>query len=80
MAARAPGRSQAQVIALGKSLNMAVVAEGVENEAQAQFLHARGCDDLQGYHVSRPLAAPAMAAWLEAHVSHRSRKSSAKLA
>jgi diguanylate cyclase (GGDEF)-like protein/PAS domain S-box-containing protein len=44
------------IIALGHSLNMKVVAEGVENQAQHEFLRERGCDVAQGYWYSRPLA------------------------
>ncbi|MDT8989640.1 EAL domain-containing protein [Curvibacter sp. APW13] len=54
------------VIALGHSLGLEVVAEGVENLATAQVLTALNCDELQGYHFSRPLASDAFAAWAEA--------------
>lgn len=43
------------IIALGKSLNLTVVAEGVETEAQLQFLKNEHCDELQGYLFSRPV-------------------------
>jgi len=45
------------VIQLGKSLNLSVVAEGVENEEQAAFLLRHGCRQAQGYLYSRPVAA-----------------------
>ena len=45
------------VIQLGKSLNLSVVAEGVENEEQAAFLLRHGCRQAQGYLYSRPIAA-----------------------
>lgn len=52
------------VIVLGHKLNMSVVAEGVETEfAQAQ-LKALGCDVLQGYFVSAPLAEHNIERWL----------------
>ena len=43
------------IVSLGQSLGMRVVAEGVETEAQAKFLKERGCDEIQGYLVSKPL-------------------------
>lgn len=43
------------VIALGKSLQLKIVAEGVETEEQEQFLTREGCDIGQGYYYSRPL-------------------------
>ncbi len=45
------------VIALAHNLNMSVVAEGVENREQLEFLRQRGCDCVQGFFFSRPLAA-----------------------
>ncbi|EIC30685.1 PAS domain S-box/diguanylate cyclase (GGDEF) domain-containing protein [Methylomicrobium album BG8] len=45
------------IIALGHSLNMTVVAEGVENESQLAVLKAHGCDEFQGYYFSPPLSA-----------------------
>ncbi|MEM7190872.1 MAG: EAL domain-containing protein [Pseudomonadota bacterium] len=45
------------IIEIGKSLDVRVVAEGVENEAQARLLSAMGCDMLQGFLFSRPLDA-----------------------
>jgi len=44
-------------IVMGRSLNLAVLAEGVETEAQASFLRGRRCDAIQGYLFSRPLPA-----------------------
>jgi diguanylate cyclase (GGDEF)-like protein/PAS domain S-box-containing protein len=43
------------VITMGRSLGLSVIAEGVENEAQREFLESRGCDAYQGYLFSRPL-------------------------
>ncbi|MBF0126018.1 MAG: EAL domain-containing protein [Magnetococcales bacterium] len=44
------------ILALGKSLRLTVVAEGVETAAQLEFLRREGCDEFQGYFFSRPLS------------------------
>ncbi|MDB5839751.1 MAG: hypothetical protein JWQ23_1703 [Herminiimonas sp.] len=43
------------IIAMGKSLKIIVVAEGVEEPEQLEFLRSRGCDEIQGFFFSRPL-------------------------
>jgi diguanylate cyclase (GGDEF)-like protein len=43
------------IIQLGKSLNLSVIAEGVETEEQAAFLLRHGCNRAQGYFYSRPV-------------------------
>lgn len=43
------------VIQLGRSLGMAVTAEGVETEHQLTYLRAECCDEAQGFHLGRPL-------------------------
>lgn len=45
------------IIAMGKSLKIQVVAEGVETAEQLAFLQGRGCDQVQGYYFSRPVPA-----------------------
>ncbi|MFW6357955.1 MAG: putative bifunctional diguanylate cyclase/phosphodiesterase, partial [Chroococcales cyanobacterium] len=45
------------VVALGHGLDLKVVAEGVETEEQYQFLKSLKCNVVQGYYLSRPLAA-----------------------
>ncbi|HEX6112627.1 MAG TPA: EAL domain-containing protein [Geminicoccaceae bacterium] len=45
------------VVSLGRSLGMRTCAEGVETAEQLAFLKAEGCDEVQGYYLSRPLPA-----------------------
>jgi len=45
------------IIALVQSMKLEMIAEGVENTAQRDFLHARGCNVMQGFLFSRPLPA-----------------------
>jgi EAL domain-containing protein (putative c-di-GMP-specific phosphodiesterase class I) len=42
---------------MAHALRLKVVAEGVETDAQRQFLTANGCDQMQGYYFSRPVPA-----------------------
>lgn len=55
------------IIALGNSLGLKVVAEGVETEGQRAFLVGNGCHDWQGFYFSRPLPAAAFAQWVHAY-------------
>lgn len=50
------------IIALGKSLKVNIVAEGVESALQYQWLHAHGCDGAQGYYLGKPEPLPALLA------------------
>ena len=49
----------AAIIALGHSLRLKVVAEGVEEETQLEFLRACRCDEYQGFYFSKPIPAEA---------------------
>ncbi|MCK5662949.1 MAG: EAL domain-containing protein, partial [Thiotrichaceae bacterium] len=43
------------IIALGQSLGLTVIAEGVESKQQHEFVLAEGCDEAQGYYYARPI-------------------------
>jgi EAL domain-containing protein (putative c-di-GMP-specific phosphodiesterase class I) len=43
------------IVSLAKSMNLAVIAEGVETEAQREFLELNGCHAFQGYLFSKPV-------------------------
>ena len=45
------------IIAMARSLNFKVIAEGVETRAQFEFLSRLGCHEAQGYHLGRPVPA-----------------------
>ena len=57
------------IAALGKTLGMAVAAEGIENEAQLSRLLALGCEEWQGHYFSAPLDAPAFERILQSPAS-----------
>ncbi len=53
------------VIELGHGLNLSVIAEGIETQAERDTLTELGCDAMQGYFVSKPLHDQQLQAWLE---------------
>ena len=57
------------VTSMGKSLNLCVIAEGVETPEQCAFLVAQHCDEGQGYYFGRPMPPEALAALLHTGVS-----------
>ena len=57
----------AAIVDLARAMGITSIAEGVEAEAQLDFLLQRGCDEMQGFLVSRPLAPADCAAWMAAH-------------
>ena len=57
------------LIGMSRSLNLNVIAEGVETEEELKFLLAQGCDAMQGYLFSRPLPAKAFEELLQSNKS-----------
>ncbi|MFC3381136.1 putative bifunctional diguanylate cyclase/phosphodiesterase [Couchioplanes azureus] len=49
---------------LGRTLGLIVVAEGVEDESELEYLRVHGCSAIQGYYISRPLPPEEFADWL----------------
>jgi EAL domain-containing protein (putative c-di-GMP-specific phosphodiesterase class I) len=56
------------VAAMGRSLHMRVVAEGVETDHEANILNDLDCDEIQGYLIARPMPAREVEAFLDGHV------------
>ena len=54
------------VLGLGRSLDIPVVAEGVETDEQLQFLRSEDCAEVQGYAIGRPAPADTLGAWTNA--------------
>lgn len=59
------------IIAMGRSLNLSVIAEGVETREQLRFLLERGCHEVQGYVYSPPVSADAFAEILRSGIRVR---------
>jgi diguanylate cyclase len=57
------------IINMAKGLRLRVTAEGVENDAQMAFLRAHHCDEIQGYHFSKPLAVDKVADKLRSNIA-----------
>lgn len=53
------------IITMGHNLNLKVIAEGVENDAQWRFLQSIGCDEVQGFRFGRPELASSVPAYLD---------------
>ena len=64
LATNSDARNIAQaIVQMAHSLNLRVVAEGVETAEQRDLLMAMGCDELQGFLFARPMSARAVALW-----------------
>ena len=60
------------IISLGHELNLKVIAEGVENAQQLEFLRANGCDEMQGYLFSPPVSPAQLAVLVKTRLgAHR---------
>ena len=59
------------IIVMAHSLGLEVVAEGVEEPAQLEFLREHGCDEIQGYLISRPVEAATLASLLREQAAQR---------
>ena len=55
------------IVQMGKTLNLTVLAEGVENQGQLDLLRAQGCDEFQGFLLSEPLLPDAAAEIMRRH-------------
>jgi diguanylate cyclase (GGDEF)-like protein len=55
------------IVYLSEELGLRVIAEGAETAEQVAYLREAGCQELQGYYFSKPLAADAFAAYLKVH-------------
>jgi diguanylate cyclase (GGDEF)-like protein len=60
--ARAIGKA---IVQLAHSLDLRVVAEGVETPEQLSFLASHGCDVVQGFYVGRPMSSASLETWLD---------------
>lgn len=66
-----PGKERSEavtsaIVVLGKNLHYQIVAEGVETEAQAEYLKSLGCDLVQGYLYAKPMPEQALQQWVNA--------------
>jgi EAL domain-containing protein (putative c-di-GMP-specific phosphodiesterase class I) len=68
------------IIALGRALDLTIVAEGVETGEQEAFLRAHHCDQIQGYLISKPLPPDEFAAFMADHTLAELKAQAAKAA
>lgn len=64
LTSRGHAAAVATTLALGRSMDLSVIAEGIEEEAEATYLRARGCDEAQGYLFARPMPFDDFMEWL----------------
>jgi EAL domain-containing protein (putative c-di-GMP-specific phosphodiesterase class I) len=53
------------IIAMGRTLSLTVVAQGVETKEQVDFLCRNGCDEIQGFYLNKPIPADQIAELLQ---------------
>lgn len=58
------------IIALGHNLNLDIIGEGIESADMLHYLERHGCDQVQGFLVSKPLPAPLFAQWYRQRQMH----------
>lgn len=59
----------AAIVSMARGLGLSTISEGVETEQQLAMLREQGCDEIQGYYYSRPLAADAFEAFVRARLA-----------
>ena len=64
------------ILTLAKQLGVTAVAEGVETRAEYDWLHAKGCDQIQGYYLSKPVPLKDLKLSMTAHPSEVSQRPS----
>jgi EAL domain-containing protein (putative c-di-GMP-specific phosphodiesterase class I) len=57
------------IVAMGRTLSLTVVAQGVETKEQADYVRSNACDEFQGYYFNRPLPAEQISALLRARTN-----------
>jgi diguanylate cyclase (GGDEF)-like protein len=67
------------IITMGHNLDLTVAAEGVETDTQWALLKSLGCDEAQGYFISRPLSEEEFTGWLEHPVLNQEQPAGASL-
>jgi EAL domain-containing protein (putative c-di-GMP-specific phosphodiesterase class I) len=58
------------IIAMGRTLSLTVVAQGVETKEQADFLRDNACDEFQGFYFNKPVPADQVEVLLQAQMAH----------
>ncbi|WP_156396955.1 sensor domain-containing protein [Noviherbaspirillum sp. Root189] len=57
------------IIAMGRTLDLEIVAEGIECDSTMEYLRRHGCHQAQGYHVCKPVAGGKFATWYREHAA-----------